>query len=252
MIDPRVSVIEERLVGIGRVIAVSGGKGGVGKSVVSSCLALGLARSGARVGLLDLDLSSPCQHVILGAGRAFPKEDGGLVPPSVHGIRLMSMSFFSKDRPLPLRGADISSAMIELLAVTRWGELDVLVVDMPPGLSDAALDVVRLIGRAESVLVTTPSRVSFSAVERMIRLLQELDAGMMGVLENMRRDGASFVEAKAVKAGAPYLGAVRFDPALEGAIGSPERLLACAAAGDLRPLVRGLRKEAGGVGYPAL
>ncbi|MFC1680021.1 P-loop NTPase [Elusimicrobiota bacterium] len=249
VIDPRLSVLDERLSGIGRVVLITGGKGGVGKSVLSSCLALASSRSGRKVGLLDLDLTSPSQHVILGAKGAFPTEDGGLVPPSVHGMMLMSMSFFVGDKPAPLRGADISNAMIELLAVTIWGELDLLVVDMPPGLSDAALDAARLLKGSESVLVTTPSRVSFSSVEKTIRLFKESGARMIGVLENMRMKDASFVKDEATRLGVPYLGAVRFDPELEDAIGSPERLLASGVVGDLGPVVGLLGKGTGAISY---
>ncbi|MFH1725262.1 MAG: P-loop NTPase [Elusimicrobiota bacterium] len=238
--DPRTSVIEDRLAGVKRLIPVSGGKGGVGKSVVSSCLALSLAKAGRRVGLLDLDFSSPSQHTILGVKGGFPKEDKGIVPPEVHGLRFMSMSFFSGDNPAPLRGADISNAIIEILAITRWGELDFLIVDMPPGLSDAALDVVRLMKRSESILVTTPSKVSFATVGKVIRMFQELRAGIVGVLENMTMGDSPYVRAEVKRFGVPYLGGVRFDEGLEDAIGEPSRLLGTGVLKSLEGVVGSL------------
>src|SRR5512139_429225 len=121
MVDPRTSVIDERLSGIGRIIAVSSGKGGVGKSLVATTLALTLARKGCKVGLFDLDFTSPSTHIILGVGNAKPKEDKGLLPPMVKGLEYMSLIYYSGDQTMPLRGEDTSNALIELLAVTRWG-----------------------------------------------------------------------------------------------------------------------------------
>ncbi len=224
MIDPRESVIESRLSGIKRIVAVTGGKGGVGKSLVSAGLALSFTKSGVKTGLLDLDFSSPSQHVILGLEGGMPEEERGLIPPLFHGIRFMSLCLFSGDNPMPLRGQDISNAIIELLAVTLWGDLDLLVVDMPPGLSDATLDVIRLIPRAEAILVSTPSKVSFETVGKMIRLLRGLGAPMLGVLENMG-NGGGFVREASEKAGVPFIGEIPFDPGLENRIGNTDRLL---------------------------
>ncbi|HII85661.1 TPA: ATP-binding protein, partial [Candidatus Bathyarchaeota archaeon] len=145
MVDPRISVIGDRLGGIGRIIAVSSGKGGVGKSFVATTVALALARKGYRVGLFDLDFTSPSTHIILGAGEVEPKEDKGLLPPVVNGLEYMSLIYYSGGQAAPLRGEDTSNALIELLAVTRWGKLDYLVIDMPPGIGDAVLDLIRLV-----------------------------------------------------------------------------------------------------------
>ena len=161
MVDPRTSVINERLSRINRIIAVSSGKGGVGKSMVATTLALTLAHNGCKVGLFDLDFTSPSTHVILGAENVQPKEEKGLIPPTVHGLEYMSLVYFVGDNPAPLRGADVSNALIELLSVTQWGALDFLVIDMPPGIGDAVLDLVRLIKRIEFLIVTTPSLVGF-------------------------------------------------------------------------------------------
>ena len=233
--DPRLAVIEQRLERVGRIVAVTGGKGGIGKSVVSSTLALTLGES-ARVGLLDLDLTSPCDHLILGVDGQFPEEKAGIVPPVVHGVHFMSVSYFSGSHPAPLRGQDFSSALIELLAITRWGELDVLVVDMPPGIADAALDAVRLLRRAEHLVVATDSRIVVETVQRTLVLLKQIGAPVIGLVENMQRGEGEQVRALARDNGVPYLGAVPFDPAVEEATGAPDRLAATEVARALRGL----------------
>jgi ATP-binding protein involved in chromosome partitioning len=233
--DPRLAVIEERLARVGRIVAVTGGKGGIGKSVISSTLALTLGES-ARVGLLDLDLTSPCDHLILGVNGEFPEEKAGIVPPVIHGVHFMSVSYFSGSHPAPLRGQDFSNALIELLAITQWGELDVLVVDMPPGIADAALDAVRLLRRAEHLVVATGSRIVVETVQRTLVLLKQIDAPVVGLVENMRRSEGELVRALARDNGVPYLGAVPFDPAVEEATGDPDRLAATEVAGALRGL----------------
>ncbi len=141
--DPRLNIIDKRLDGIKKLIAVSGGKGGIGKSLTASVLALTLSRLGYEVGLLDLDLSAPSTHVILGIEGLYPEEEKGIVPSEVHHVKFMSIVYFTGDNPAPLRGIDISNAMLELLVVTRWGALDFLIVDMPPGVGDAMMDVIR-------------------------------------------------------------------------------------------------------------
>jgi ATP-binding protein involved in chromosome partitioning len=236
-VDPRPFVIEERLSPIGRIIPVTGGKGGIGKSVISSCLALSLRQAGAMVGLLDLDFSSPTLHVILGAGDRFPREEKGIVPPKVHGIELMSMSFYSGDSPAPLRGADFSNAMIELLAITRWGKLDFLIVDMPPGITDPALDTLRLMKRAQPLLVTIPSKLALETLRRMVRMFKELRVGMLGVVENMCRDHTTMVLDEMARLQVGYLCKVGYDPELEAAIGQPDKLLLSRALRDLKPAV---------------
>ena len=175
MIDPRVPIISERLRSIRRIIAVSSGKGGVGKSLVASVLALTLVKRGFKVGFFDIDFTSPSSHVILGVKEIQPEEKNGIIPPIVHGLKYMSIIHYVGDRASPLRGADFSNALIELLAVTVWGELDFLIVDMPPGISDAALDVIRLIRKAEFLVVTTPSRLAFETIRKFIDLLAELN-----------------------------------------------------------------------------
>jgi ATP-binding protein involved in chromosome partitioning len=242
-IDPRPAVVDRRLEGVRRIYPVTGGKGGVGKSTVASLLALVLAESGRTVGLLDLDLTGPCGHLILGAGAHVPQEEFGVDPQIVGGIRFMSVSTFAGNASAPLRGDDLSNALLEMLAITRWGELDALVLDMPPGLSDTALDAVRLIPRAEYVAVTTASGVVLETVRRNLSLLGESGARVAGVLENMRREESARVPLFASELGLSFLGAVPWDDELETAMGSTRRLLATRAAAALRPVAATLTRS---------
>jgi ATP-binding protein involved in chromosome partitioning len=225
MVDPRTSVINQRLSKIKRIVAVSSGKGGVGKSLVATTLALTLARQGCRVGLFDLDFTSPSTHIILNAPITAPKEDKGIVPPDVNNLKYMSLVYFSGEKPAPLRGADVSNALIELLAVTQWGSLDYLVIDMPPGIGDVILDLLRLISRVEFLIVTTPSMLAFETVKKQVALLSELNAKIIGLIENMKRTKSAKIEEEAQKLGLKYLAEIDFDSTVEDSIGDEVKLL---------------------------
>jgi ATP-binding protein involved in chromosome partitioning len=225
VVDPRASVINERLKRIGRIIAVSSGKGGVGKSLVATTLALTLARKGYKVGLFDLDFTSPSTHLILGAKDAQPKEEKGIVPPVVKGLAYMSLVYYSGDHATPLRGADISNVLIELLSVTQWGELDFLVVDMPPGIGDAVLDLVRLVKRIEFLIVTTTSLLAFETVKKQVSLLRDLKVPIIGVVENMKMHRAKNIAQETKKLGLKFLAEIPYDPKVEEAIGDEKKLL---------------------------
>jgi ATP-binding protein involved in chromosome partitioning len=226
--DPRTSVIDERLSRTRRIIAVSSGKGGVGKSMIATMLALTLANKGCKVGLFDLDFTGPSTHIILGAQKTVLKEEKGIVPPTVQGLQYMSLIYFVGDNPAPLRGADVSNALIELLSVTQWGQLDFLVIDMPPGIGDAVLDLVRLIKRIEFLIVTTPSMLAFETVKKQAILLCELKMPILGLVENMKIDRANIVRVETKKLGLSYLGAIPFDLQVEEAIGNETKLLGTA------------------------
>jgi len=224
-LDPRPAVIGARFSKIKKVIAVTGWKGGIGKSVTASTLALLLAEKGFKTGLLDLDLAGASAHIVLGASGLFPKEEMGLEPPSVAGVKFMSVSFFSSNKAVPLRGAGVSDAIMEMLAITRWGELDYLVIDMPPGINDTALDIIRLLPGTRVLAVTTPSIMAHSVLERSLRLYKSLKVPVLGVIENMTRGAHALSKAAA--------GRVRYDARLEKALGSPARILKTDFAKDL-------------------
>jgi len=224
--DVRLSVIDKRLSKIKRIISVASGKGGVGKSLVAASLALNLSKKGHNVGLLDLDLYGPSSHIILGVNDFnFPEEEKGILPHDVSGIKFMSIVYFTGDKPASLRGADITNVIIELLAITRWEELDYLVIDMPPGIGDETLDVIHLIKKSEFVVVSTPSKVAFGAVDKLLNILKELKLPVVGIVENMKINDLTFIEDYAKEKSFRYLGSVSYDWDLEESIGSPDKLM---------------------------
>ncbi|KUK81839.1 MAG: ATPase [Pelotomaculum thermopropionicum] len=235
--DPRLSVVNRRLADVKRIIAVSGGKGGIGKSLTAAVSALHLAGQGYRVGLLDLDFCGPSAHVILGVKGGFPEEDRGILPPQINRLKFMSLVYFTGGNPAPLRGSDISNAIIEILAITRWETLDYLIIDMPPGLGDPALDVIRLVKRVEFLLVTTASRVAAEVLKKELQMLQQLGMPVIGVLENMRL-GDNSLKEEILKLQAPFLGAIDFDRELEGALGDASALMQTGFAGMLARVVQ--------------
>ena len=238
MVDPRISVINERLKRISRIIAVSSGKGGVGKSLIATTLALTLARKGCKVGLFDLDFTSPSTHMILGVKDAQPKEEKGIVPPVVKGLEYMSLIYYCGDNAAPLRGADVSNALIELLAVTRWSQLDFLVIDMPPGIGDAVLDLIRLVKRIEFLIVTTPSQLAFETVKKLANLLQELKVPIIGVVENMKMNTTKSIQQQTKKLGIAFLGEISYDPKVEEAIGDETKLLDTTLAKKVKEIAK--------------
>jgi ATP-binding protein involved in chromosome partitioning len=223
--DPRIGIINERLKGINQVIAVSSGKGGVGKSLVASALALTLARKGYKVGLFDMDFSSPSTHIILGLEDLQPKEEKGIIPAQAHGLKYMSIIHYSREKALPLRGADVSNALIELLAVTRWNTLDFLIIDMPPGISDTTLDTLRLVKRIKFLIVTTPSQLAFETVRKLIKLLMDLEISIIGVVENMKIKAFPSVRQQVEKIGICFLGEIPFDTKIEEVLGDVDMLM---------------------------
>jgi ATP-binding protein involved in chromosome partitioning len=237
-LDPRTDVISERLAGVRRLISVASGKGGVGKSLISATLALLLSKRGHKVGLLDLDVHGPSIHLIFGLKNARPIEDRGLVPPKVHGIELMSTVFFTRDRPVFLRGADTSNSVRELLALTRWGSLDCLLIDMPPGMGEETLDVIGLMKRAEFLVITTPSKMALASVKKLLRMLKELEVPIIGAIENMRTSRAAFSTEKQMKElEVPFLGQVRYDRSVDNAVGDVSKLLKTKFARDVKDLL---------------
>lgn len=236
-IDPRLNIIDKRLYSIKRLIGVSGGKGGVGKSLTSSVLALTLSRMGYHVGLLDLDLSAPSIHVILGIEDVFPKEEKGIVPPVVNDIEFMSIVYFTGNSPIPLRGIDISNTMLELLAITKWGALDFLIVDMPPGIGDAMMDVIRWMKRLEFLIMTISSKVALETAKKVIEILKELKVPIIGLIENMKFQESPLVRQELKKFNLPFLGEISFDINIENSIGDIDKLLKSDFAAKMKEIV---------------
>jgi len=218
------SIIDVRLKQIRRIIAVSSSKGGVGKSLIATTLALALSKRGHKVGLFDLDFTSPCTHILLDVKNLQPIEEKGLIPPNIQGLEYMSLIYYSSNQAIPLRGAETSNALIELLAVTIWGKLDYLVIDMPPGLGDAVLDLIRLLPRIEFLIVTTSSQLAFESVRKQLSLLKELKVPIVGIVENMKLTGSKNVRYQAENLGLKLLAEIPYDLTIEPAIGDPEKL----------------------------
>jgi len=231
VIDPRPEVIGRRLTPVRRIVAFSSAKGGVGKSVCSVLSALALRRAGCRVGLLDLDFQGASLHLLLGAELAFPEEKGGIRPLRAReSLDFMSFAAFSRESAVPLRGAEVTDALLEMLAVTIWEPLDFLLLDMPPGIGDELLDVLRLLPRTEFVVVATPSALALQVVERLLALLEELRLPVRGVIENMARAaGGAAVAGPTVAMAAgrhrlPVLGIVPYLPEIEALLASRDPL----------------------------
>ena len=232
--DPRINVVEKRLEKIGKIIAVAGGKGGIGKSTIASLLALVLADSNKKVGLLDLDFTGASTHTILGIDDFhFPDEDEGIIPPKYHGISYITIANFTQDHAAPMRGLDITNAILEILAITKWDELDYLIIDMPPGINDTTLDIIRLIKNIEFCIVTTPSKITTNVVKKSLELLEELNIQILGVIENMTFPAMPFAKEVFEKC---YLGTIPFDETYEHAIGDIDKLLETVIAKTLHNL----------------
>lgn len=186
-IDPRGLVIEKKFRLIKRSLLVLSGKGGVGKSVISTTISLLLANKGYKTGLLDLDLHGPVIPTIFSLKHVELEESKhGLMPPQVHGVKVMSLAFFTRNEPLPLRGKSKVNVIKEILAITNWGNLDFLVVDMPPGTGDEVLTAARYVRNEKiAVVVTTPSKLSVSVILRTMNLLKDLKIPVIALINNM-------------------------------------------------------------------
>ncbi len=215
--DPREAVVAERISRVKSILVFASPKGGVGKTTVSCGFALCAAKLGYRAGLLDLDVTNPTSHIVLGIDpkSVAVEEDRGVKPVEIRGLKFFSPALFANDEPTPLRGSEIHDAILEILAVVRWDELDVLVVDAPPGLSDEFLDLVRYIPRALVVMVTTPSPLSIASTKRFLKYLKDEGVSTLGLVENM---GEGTLEGLARELKVEYLGYIPFDPELDDAI----------------------------------
>ena len=173
--------------GIRNIVAVSSGKGGVGKSTVAVNLAVSLARDGARVGLMDADVYGPNVPLMLGAGGERPTVEGNkLLPIEAHGVRLMSMALLKPgDEPMIVRGPILHGLVRQFLQDVKWGELDYLIVDMPPGTGDVQLSLAQLVPVQGAVMVTTPQEVAVSDVRRALRMFETVAVPVLGIVENM-------------------------------------------------------------------
>jgi ATP-binding protein involved in chromosome partitioning len=171
---------------IRNAIAVGSGKGGVGKSTVSVNLAVALAQSGARVGLMDADIYGPNIPTMLGVDKLPPPNGPRLIPAMAYGIKMISMGLLVKPgQPLIWRGPMLNSAIRQFLGDVEWGELDYLIVDLPPGTGDASLSLAQALPLSGAVIVTLPQLVSLEDASRGLNMFKTLEVPILGIVENM-------------------------------------------------------------------
>ena len=171
---------------LGRIIAVSSGKGGVGKSTVATNLAVALARSGARVGLMDADIYGPNIPRMMGVNAPPPVIDQRIQPLEAHGVKIMSLGFIiERDQPAIWRGPIVMKVITQFLQDVQWGTLDFLLVDMPPGTGDAQLSLVQAAQVSGAVVVTTPQEVSVGDALRGAKMFERVGVPVLGIIENM-------------------------------------------------------------------
>lgn len=192
-------------------IAVSSGKGGVGKTTISVNLAIALAAEGARVGLLDADILGPNVPMMMGLKEMPAPRDRKMVPAERYGIKVVSMAFLVKaDQPLIWRGPMLHSAISQLLTDVAWGELDYLIIDLPPGTGDAQLTLAQVLPLTGAVIVTQPMQVAAADALRGLKMFEKLDVPIIGILENMSGEffGSGGGENLAAQYNQHYLGSV--------------------------------------------
>lgn len=213
--------------GVKRVIAVSSGKGGVGKSTVAANLAVALQLNGATVGLLDADIYGPNIPMMMGVRKQPEQQDGKIMPAESHGVKIISMGFFvPEETAVVWRGPMVHTAIQQLLRDVLWGDLDYLLIDLPPGTGDAQLTISQLVPLTGAITVTTPQEVALYDVRKGIMMFQKVNVPLLGIIENM----SYFVcghcghrteifshgggERAAKKFGVPFLGRIPLDPAI--------------------------------------
>jgi ATP-binding protein involved in chromosome partitioning len=222
---------DDLIPGVKHCIAIASGKGGVGKSTCSVNLAIALAQAGARVGLMDADVYGPSIPLMMGAQNEKPYTQGNkIIPIQRYGIHMMSLGFLLEEGQAVLwRGPMVAGTIRQLLADVEWGELDYLLVDLPPGTGDAPMSLAQLAPVAGVVIVTTPHHIAANIAGKSVQLFRRLNAPIMGVIENM----AGFAcpkcgevtqifagttgEELSVQLKVPYLGSVPLDPSVSEA-----------------------------------
>jgi len=210
---------------LGKIIAVSSGKGGVGKSTVAVNLALALAQRGARVGIMDADVYGPNLPRMLGVDEPPPVRDQKIQPLEAHGLKIMSIGFMiERDQPAIWRGPIVMKVITQFLRDVAWGQLDYLIVDMPPGTGDAQLSLVQATNVHGGVIVTTPQQVAVGDALRGVKMFERVGVPVLGIVENMSYlenpetgkpiavFGSGGGQRLADEVGVPLLGQVPIDP----------------------------------------
>lgn len=231
-----------KVAGVDRILAIGSGKGGVGKSTVSSNLAVALAKQGRKVGLLDADIYGPSQPRMMGVNKRPASPDGKtIIPLHAHGVTIMSLGFMlEEDKPVVWRGPMLMGALQQMLTQVRWGDLDVLIVDLPPGTGDVQLTLCQKTELTGAIVVSTPQDVALIDARKALGMFDQLKTPVLGLIENMsvfhcpscghqaHIFGHGGVAKEAEKLGVPLMGAlpIDLDTRLAGDGGTP------IAAGD--------------------
>ena len=215
------------LPGVKHIIAVASGKGGVGKSTVSANVSVALAQTGAKVGLMDADIYGPNIPMMMGVPEPPEKEGDKIKPAEAHGVKVMSMGFFvPEETAIVWRGPMVHTAIQQFFRDVLWGELDYLLVDLPPGTGDAQLSLSQIVPLTGVVTVTTPQEVALYDVRKGLMMFKKVNVPLLGVIENMsffvcghcgeRTEIFSFAggERAAQKFEIPFLGRIPLDPAI--------------------------------------
>ena len=215
------------LPGVKHIIAVASGKGGVGKSTVSANLSVALAQTGAKVGLMDADIYGPNIPMMMGVPEPPEKEGDKIKPAQAHGVKIISMGFFvPEETAIVWRGPMVHTAIQQFFRDVLWGELDYLLVDLPPGTGDAQLSLSQIVPLTGVVTVTTPQEVALYDVRKGLMMFKKVNVPLLGVIENMsffvcghcgeRTEIFSFAggERAAQKFDIPFLGRIPLDPAI--------------------------------------
>ncbi|HEX6728331.1 MAG TPA: Mrp/NBP35 family ATP-binding protein, partial [Nitrospira sp.] len=213
--------------GVKHVVAISSGKGGVGKSTVSANLACALALAGAKVGLLDADLYGPNIPMMMGSTTGPEQKDGKILPVENYGVKLISMAFLvPEETALVWRGPMVHQYLQAFFRDVLWGELDYLLIDLPPGTGDVQLSLSQMVPLAGAITVTTPQEVALYDVRKGMAMFQKVNVPLLGIVENMshficghcgeRTEIFSYGggERAATKVGVPFLGRIPIDPAI--------------------------------------
>jgi len=218
---------ESLLSGVKHVIAISSGKGGVGKSTVASNLACALALTGAKVGLMDADLYGPNIPMMMGSTVGPEQKEGKIVPVEAFGVKLISMAYLvPEEAPLVWRGPMVHQYLQAFFRDVLWGDLDYLLLDLPPGTGDVQLSISQMVPLAGAITVTTPQEVALYDVRKGMAMFQKVNVPLLGIVENMshfvcghcgeRTEIFSYGggERAAGKLGVPFLGRIPIDPAI--------------------------------------
>jgi ATP-binding protein involved in chromosome partitioning len=253
---------EELIPGVKHCIAIASGKGGVGKSTVTVNLAIALAQTGAKVGVLDADIYGPSIPLMMGAEHERPfTRDGKIVPIQRYGIHMMSLGFLLEDGQAVLwRGPMVAGTVRQLLADVDWGDMDYLLVDLPPGTGDAPMSLAQLAPLTGVVIVTTPHHVAANIAGKSVQLFRRLNAPIMGVVENMagyvcpscgelaRIFSGATGEETANNLRVPFLGSIPLDPVVSEA---GDRGIPAMLANAERPQAQAFKDIAGRVAQQA-